>query len=204
MWMNGFGWVRFDPTPRGDGALPESLTAEFDPLPFLPPPGSLIPLTLDQPNFFEDSLNPLDRIDLSDNPIGERSSGIELSWAWLALPLLALLVGLVPLIKGLRRRRRLGRLRKGDITAAWDEIVDRLADLGSPVPSYQTPLEFATATDRSLVPLAVSYSAAVYGNRNGHAEESDLANVETWIKLRYESGSRARAAFNPRSLLGRE
>ncbi|HVR80115.1 MAG TPA: transglutaminaseTgpA domain-containing protein [Acidimicrobiia bacterium] len=204
MWMNGFGWVRFDPTPRGDGALPESLTAEFDPVPFLPPPGSLIPLTLDQPNFFEESLNPLEGTDLIDNPIGERSSGIELSWAWLALPILALLVGLVPLIKGLRRRRRLGRLRKGDITAAWDEIVDRLADLGSPVPSYQTPLEFATATDRSLVPLAVSYSAAVYGNRNGHAEESDLVNVETWIKLRYESGSRTRAAFNPRSLLGRE
>jgi len=204
MWMDGFGWVRFDPTPRGDGALPESITAEFDPEPFLPPPGDQNPATIDQPGFFDESLNALDRIDLTDNPIGERSTGIELSWIWVAIPVLALLAGCVPLLKALRRRRRLGRLRQGDITAAWDEIVDRLADLGSPVPSHQTPLEFATATDRSLVPLATSYSAAIYGDRNGGAQESDLATIENWIKLRFENGDRARAAFNPRSLLDRD
>ena len=204
MWMDGFGWVRFDPTPRGDGTLPESITAEFDPEPFLPPPGDQNPATIDQPGFFDESLNALDRIDLTDNPIGERSTGIELSWIWVAIPVLALLAGCVPLLKALRRRRRLGRLRQGDITAAWDEIVDRLADLGSPVPSHQTPLEFATATDRSLVPLATSYSAAIYGDRNGGAQESDLATIENWIKLRFENGDRARAAFNPRSLLDRD
>ena len=96
------------------------------------------------------------------------------------------------------------RLSEGDITAAWDEIVDRLADLRSPVPANQTPLEFARATDRSLVPLASSYSAAIYGGRNGHGDVSDLDQVERWIKLRYESGERTMAAFNPKSLLDRD
>lgn len=199
MWMNGFGWVKFDPTPRGDGALPESLTAEFDPTPFLPPPGSESLNTIDQPGFFEEG-DPRLEFDLTDNPIGERS-GFQFSWAWLVVPALILLAALIPMLKAFRRRRRLKRLREGDITAAWDEIVDRMTDLGSPVPAHQTPLEFAAATDRSLVPLASSYSAAIYGSRNGGAKESDLDTVETWIKLRFESGPRTRAAFNPRSLL---
>jgi transglutaminase-like putative cysteine protease len=204
MWMDGFGWVRFDPTPRGDGALPESVTAEFDPEPFLPPPGEQNPDTLDQPGFFDTGDGARfgldDGVDLGVQ--GDR--GFEMSWIWLAVPAALLLAGLVPLIKVFRRRRRLMRLREGDITAAWDEIVDRLADLGSPVPPYQTPLEFARGTDRSLVPLASSYSAAIYGNRNGKADESDLDTVENWIKLRFEGGTRARAAFNPRSLFDRD
>jgi transglutaminase-like putative cysteine protease len=203
MWMDGFGWVRFDPTPRGDGALPESITAEFDPEPFLPLVDGQNPVTIDQPGFFDD-LDPRNLIDLSDNPIGDRSTGFELDWVWVALPALALLTFLIPLLKVLRRRRRLARLRRGDITAAWEEIVDRLADLGSPVPPHQTPLEFATATDRSLVPLATSYSAAIYGDRNGGARESDLIAIESWIKLRFDGGVRTRAAFNPRSFLDRD
>jgi len=201
MWMDGFGWVKFDPTPRGDGALPESLTAEFDPTPFVPPPDSNSGATLGRPGFFDESVTALDRIDLTDNPIGDGSSGFELTWIWVAIPFVVLLAGLIPLLKAIRRRRRLRRLREGDITAAWDEIVDRLTDLGTPVPAFQTPIEFARATDRSLVPRASSYSAAVYGDRNGNARESDLATVEDWIKLRYEGGARTRAAFNPASLL---
>jgi transglutaminase-like putative cysteine protease len=199
MWMDGFGWVKFDPTPRGDGTLPESPTAEFDPTPFLPPPGSQNPSTIDQPGFFDETNR--FQIDLTDNPVGDGTSGIEFTWAWIIAPALILVAGLIPMLKAFRRKRRVKRLRDGDITAAWDEIVDRLTDLGSPVPAYQTPLEFARATDRSLLPLASSYSAAIYGNRNGNAKESDLDTVESWIKLRFEGGRRTKAAFNPRSLL---
>jgi transglutaminase-like putative cysteine protease len=202
MWMDGFGWVKFDPTPRGDGTLPESVTAGFDPEPFLPPPGSGVS-SLGQPGLFDEG-DPRFQVDLSDNPVGGASSGFEFSWVWLLVPLAALLAGVVPMLKKYRRRRRMRRLRDGDITAAWDEIVDRLADLGQPVPAHQTPLEFASATDRSLIPLASSYSAAVYGERNGHGSVHDLATVENWIRLRFESGARARAAVNPRSLLRRD
>ncbi|HWL49588.1 MAG TPA: DUF4129 domain-containing protein, partial [Acidimicrobiia bacterium] len=103
-----------------------------------------------------------------------------------------------------RRRRRIKRLHEGDITAAWDEIVDRLADLGTPVPSHQTPLEFAVATDRSLVPLASSYSATIYGNREGLGHVSDLTHVESWIKRNFEGRDRALASLNPKSLVPRD
>jgi hypothetical protein len=55
-----------------------------------------------------------------------------------------------------------------------------------------------------LVPIARSYTAAVYGGRNGRAMESDLNYFEKWLKLRYEGPERARAAFSLRSLIDRE
>ena len=125
-------------------------------------------------------------------------------WVWLALPVLAALLALIPLLKAFRRNRRIKRLHQGDITAAWDEIVDRLADLGQPVPAHQTPLEFARATDPSLVPLASSYSATVYGNRPGLGHVSDLTHVEIWIKRSFEGRDRALASLNPKSLIDRD
>jgi hypothetical protein len=202
MWMDGFGWVRFDPTPRGDGAIPESVTAEFDPALYLPPPGEG-PITIDQPGFFGQA-DPFSPFDDSDLGVAGDGSGIEITWVWFLLPLVVLLVASIPLLKLFRRRARLRKLAEGDVTAAWDEIVDRLTDLRFPVPAHQTPLEFARATDRSLVPLASSYSAAVYGSRTGLGRVSDLTQVEGWIRLRYESGERTMAAFNPRSLLNRD
>jgi transglutaminase-like putative cysteine protease len=200
MWMDGFGWVRFDPTPRSDGALPQSITAGFDPTAYLPERDG--PLTLDQPLPFESQFE--EGLDDFDAPSGDAGSGFRLTRAWLVVPVLALLVGLVPMLKAVRRRRRIKRLHEGDITAAWDEIVDRLADLRAPVPAHQTPLEFARATGKDLVPLASSYSASVYGNRTGQGHVSDLTHAETWIDRNYETWDRALAAFNPRSLIDRE
>jgi transglutaminase-like putative cysteine protease len=202
MWMNGFGWVKFDPTPRGGGVLPESMTAEFDPTPFVPPPSQAVP-DIDRPGFFDESLSDLGPTEGANGQAGSTGSGFDPAWFWLAIPLLGLLAGVIPLLKSMRRKRRIERLRTGDITAAWDEIVDRLADLGSPVPAHQTPIEFARSTDRQLVPIATSYSAAVYGGRTGTGGESDMTTIEDWIRLNFEGGARARAAFNPRSLFDR-
>ncbi len=206
MWIDGFGWVHFDPTPRGDGTQPESITTGFDPTQFLPPPDETSPLLIGRPgNFGENLDDPRNAIDLTDNPVGGSTSGFDLGQWWvLALAVLIVLaVASIPTTKAIRRRRRLRRLREGDITAAWDEIVDRLTDLGEPVADHQTPLEFARSRDRSLVPLATTYAAAIYGDRNGYGTEADMESVESWLKLRFEGGKRARASFNPRSLMGR-
>jgi transglutaminase-like putative cysteine protease len=200
MWMDGFGWVRFDPTPRADGAVPDSITAGFDPNEYLPERDG--PLTLSEPLPFESQFE--EGLEGFSAPTGDAGSGFRLTWAWLALPVLALLIGLVPMLKWVRRRRRIKRLHEGDITAAWDEIVDRLADLRTPVPAHQTPLEFARATGKDLVPLASSYSATVYGNRSGQGHVSDLTHAETWIDRNYETWDRTLAVFNPRSLIERE
>ena len=190
MWMDGFGWVKFDPTPRGDGVLPESATAAFNPADYLPPSNAPAAIPLEQPE--------LPQLEI---PVDDLSADSSVPWGPLAaVSLLALALGAIPTIKAVRRRRRLARLRHGDITAAWEEIVDRLTDLGQPVPAFLTPLEFAELADPSLVPLANSYSAAVYGGHSDMGLENDLLTVETWLQRRYESGERARAAFNPRSL----
>ncbi len=198
MWMDGFGWVRFDPTPRSD-FVPESITAGFDPADFIP----------EQDRAFGDEAPSLSR------PEDDRPGGfvdlppVEFSpegprWWILVFPAVALIAGVIPLIKAMRRRRRLRTIRSGDITAAWDEIVDRLVDLGETVPASKTPMEFANETDPALLSLAVNYSAAIYGGRTGEANESDLLEVEGWIHRRYDGTTRAKAAINPRSLIGRD
>jgi hypothetical protein len=108
-----------------------------------------------------------------------------------------------PAIKILRRRQRLHRIRSGDITPVWDEIVDRLIDLGEPVPESLTPLELAAHTDRMLVPLASRYSEEIYGERGGNAVEGDLHRVDQWVRWRYPRPRRLKAAVSPRSLLRR-
>ncbi len=201
MWMDGFGWVKFDPTPRSDGVLPQSFTAEFDPTLYVAEPIDQ-PSTIDQPGFDEDGLLlDLDDTDLGGS-LGGDSSGSFPIWL-LTVPLLILMAFAIPLLKGLRRRRRMRTIRTGDITAAWDEIVDQLSDLGEPVPDHNTPVEFALATDRSLVPVARAYGAAIYGGRSDEGKVDDFLAVEHWIKLRYEGGRRMRARFNPSSLLRR-
>ncbi|MEE9177757.1 MAG: DUF3488 and transglutaminase-like domain-containing protein [Acidimicrobiia bacterium] len=197
MWIDGFGWVRFDPTPRSD-SLPTSITAGFDPTNFVPG---------DDANAFEQAPSLLipesgDLAGIIDQPPVEATTG-GLRWWILALPVIALLAGVIPLLKSLRRRHRLKTIRNGDITAAWDEIVDQLTDLGETVHPSKTPMEFAAETDPALLSLAVSYSAAIYGGRTGDAKESDLLEVEGWILRRYDGMTRAKAAISTRSLIGR-
>jgi hypothetical protein len=203
MWMDGFGWVKFDPTPRGDGAVPPSVTTAFDPAPYLPPPNPNAPDIL-RPDFIDDTEASGNSGDLGNLANQGRSFLGIASWWWWIVPVLVLLAAAIPMLKGVRRRRRIRRIKEGDITALWDEMVDRLADLGQPIAEHQTPLEFANARDRVLVPIAKSYSAAVYGGRNGRATESDLDHFESWLKLRFEGQERARAVFSLRSLIDRE
>jgi transglutaminase-like putative cysteine protease len=199
MWMDGYGWIRFDPTPRSDGALPESFTASFDPTLYVADPVDQ-PSTINQPGFDEDG-RPfgLDDADLG----GSSGEGASESFAWwlLLLPVLILFGFAIPALKRVRRTRRLKTIRNGDITAAWDEIVDQLSDLGETVPEHSTPIEFAIATDRSLVPVATAYGAAIYGGLTDRGKVDDFLAVERWIRLRYEGGRRMRARFNPRSLM---
>jgi hypothetical protein len=196
MWMDGFGWVRFDPTPRGE-FQPESITAGFDPEEFVPespPPQVGVPetpgITDNPPGFVEDP---------GFAPAGSEGP----RWWILIFPAIALVVSIIPLIKRHRRRRRLARLREGDITAAWEEIIDRLGDLGEPINESLTPLELARSTDSALLPLAHGYSAAVYGGRTGGAQESDLITLEWWLQTKYEGSRRFFGALNPRSLMDR-
>ncbi len=202
VWFDQMGWVRFDPTPLGDGSnSPTSAAIGFD-------PGAVDlsqqannagagtdvspPLVGDIPNI------PMQNLAGTPSSAG---SGSGSGWIWAVLVALAVISAVaIPTAKGVRRRTRMHRARQGDITAVWEEITDRLSDLGSPPPPHETPLEFAAATDADLVPLARAYSASIYGGIGVDGAADYLRTAERWLHARYTGPTRAKAAFSPRSL----
>ena len=172
LWMNGQGWVRFDPTPRGDGINPSTNVnaagVGFNARDFIPEPEDLIDPT--DPGATGQPTNP-DGPDFEDFPIPlgpdglplETSNAIRLTVFQIILTGLAAVLGSIPLAKWVRRRRRLKRLEHGDITGAWEEMVDRLTDFGRPPTPDQTHAEVALSVHRSLTPLAKAVSESVYG-----------------------------------------
>lgn len=202
IWLDQVGWVRFDPTPRSDQTdftdQPASITAGFDPDDYAPE------ATENNELISPDAISNFGgELDFADEP-PLAGGALNPNWMWLWLLALIPLALSVPIFKRLRRSRRLARIREGDITAAWDEIVDRLTDLGEPVPESMTPIELAWTTDDALLPLAKSYAATVYGGRIGQARDSDLYGVEWWIDRTYDAPRRARAAMSLRSIFRRD
>ncbi|HZD22768.1 MAG TPA: transglutaminase-like domain-containing protein, partial [Acidimicrobiia bacterium] len=202
LWIEPVGWVMFDPTPRreldGYNLQPESITTAFNPDEYvsedladgLTPGAPEEFIAPNLPEAFEQG--------------GTVPTGAGPNWWLIGLFALVPLAATIPLTKRLRRRRRLQRIREvGDVTAAWDEIVDRLDDLGDPMQSSLTPIEVARARDPALMPLATSYAAAIYGGREGRARESDFFSAELWLDQSYDARRRARAALSVRSLFRR-
>ncbi len=170
LWLDDLGWVRFDPTPRADDINPATTGAfGFDPRSYLPeaiegdfPNQPGVP---DRMNL-EEILRRLGELGFEEGGVPAPTQPVSLpsrvAWVLAAAAAILVLAGL-PLVKAVRRRRRLARLADGDITAAWDEIVDRLLDLGRDLPESLTPMELAAATSGAMTPLAQAYGAAVYG-----------------------------------------
>lgn len=184
VFFPGQGWVRFDPTPRGDEINPSFVEGVgFEPSDYLPAPGNPVPgQTVPTgppvlPPGFEDP-----DVDRNLGLPGGRLAGIPLT-AWLtSIALVTTLVASIPGVKAIRRRRRLARLKQGDIGAAWAEITDRLADLGHQLDPSRTPRETAISIDRALLPLAFRLSADVYGERIAEDREAVFHEAEARIK----------------------
>jgi transglutaminase-like putative cysteine protease len=214
LWMPTQGWVRFDPTPRGDGVNPATLgNLPFDVAQYLDiPEPEAIPFELDSAGGVlfrdEEALDIPERIAATDG--GSDSVAIPLLPSWL-IPVgvvVATLFGFLPALKWVRRRRRMRRLEDGDIGAAWQEIVDRLTDLGDgPIPSA-TPAEFAQRTDPAMRPLADVYGASFYGVIHGDAHSISVAarsleDTEDRIMSRYPLGHRIIARYRLATLIPR-
>ncbi len=203
LWFDGNGWIRFDPTPRADGVNP-SLginTIGFDPRAYVPAPDEPAEeagnsLTGNRPRLEGTDIDISGGDPTPDLTGTGRGFSIPLWTRWM-LGILALL-GFVPASRQVRRRRRLGRINTGDVTAAWEEIIDRLRDLGEDVPDTATPME--TADRFGVVPLATMYSAAVYGGvRRGDGRVA-FADAESRILTHYQRATRLYGWMVPRSL----
>lgn len=220
MWIPAYGWMSFDPTPRAGYAAPtanEDLSEilSFSPADYVdqipepdlepllggggPTGGPLLPREEQSPGFA---------------PFGGVADATS---SWIDLPrwvpwfvgivvVVGLLALVIPASKWWRRRRHLARLRKGDIAAAWEDITDRLADLGDPVRRSATAMETAKAHDDAFVPLAVSFDESLYGDREAttvvidRAEEAHAKALD-YVAGRYSTKERTIAAFKPTRML---
>ncbi|MBI5157421.1 MAG: hypothetical protein HZA58_05330 [Acidimicrobiia bacterium] len=210
LWMSTQGWVRFDPTPRGDTtgtsrAIPFDLAAYLD----VPEP--------DRPVFGSDTTSPVifrdDEFEILNDPIealpgdsGFAAPGLP-AWTLSAVVVAIALFGLVPAAKAMRRLTRRRRLADGDVAAAWAEIIDRLTDLGESLGTGATPAEVAARIDPALEPLATVYAEAVYGPEIGpHPGRAAVATrsleiTEGHLTERYSWRRRLRSRYRLTSLL---
>jgi transglutaminase-like putative cysteine protease len=176
LWFNTQGWVRFDPTPRSANDNPSlSASLGFDPSE-ISISERLGDLSEDNPggpgldpesNTLEDirqrilegeNAAPEVRIDPA---LGNVTSSVPLRIALVLAVMVA--PAIPPGLRAWRRKRRIDRMRTGDISAAWAEIVDELADLGRPVSVSATPREAAEGVTEVMAPLAAAYEAQIYG-----------------------------------------
>jgi hypothetical protein len=201
LYMAGQGWVRFDPTPRGDGINPATVSAVgFDPALYLPAP-------VDPAQNANRQLNRGAGLDSEFLEIGADPTlgltgplaGAGLTW----LRTFVVAVGIVALIPGFKLVRRLSRLRRlaaGDVGAGWIEVNDRLTDLGHPLSSALTPYEVASGVDPALIPLATRFAAAVYGNRVILDAVPAYQQAERALRLRHRGWRWWWSWWSPRSM----
>lgn len=179
--FEGVGWLPFFPTPdETDVPQDQEPKPQSEPQPQVrqPPPDE---------SANEDLLTPVDIDDTEDE---DRDDGFQLP-AWLATLLTILAIPvllytipllLVLLFKRLRERRR--RSGSGDRQAAgaWEELVDRFAELGYAAPAGRTRTATAqqleTKAEAPLSALAARADEAVFSGRGVPVEESDAIWTE--------------------------
>lgn len=220
LWVPSHGWMAFDPTPRRLYSAPtadETIEAAlgFSPADYVDDIPNPAFIDTDGGQIGPDGrFNPIDRT-TPFVPGGGGSDAGTPGWnlpSWLPFAIaaagLAILVAVTgPAVKLVRRRRLNTRLRNGDITAAWTDIVDRLTDLREPVDPAATPIEAARAIDAAFVPLASAYGRALYGDDHSDELVDDAAaarlRAEQHLTTRYSRSERLRALYRPSRLLER-
>ncbi len=221
LWIPSYGWMAFDPTPRAAFAAPtinESLTETlgFSPADYID--------DIPNPTFVDTAggqAGPDGRFDERDprvSPLGPGAGGGDAETSGFTLPgwvpyvvalvaVVALVLLIAPATKALRRRRLARRLAKGDVSAAWEDIVDRLTDLREHIDPADTPLEAARRIDDAFVPLADSYGRALYGGSGTTTVVDDAVaartRAEQHLTTRYSGVERMRALYRPSRLISR-
>jgi len=215
LWMNNQGWIRFDPTPGGGGTGGSSVgLVGFDARQYIPPPPDQTDTTSPSDGATASTeFNP-DFGERPDVPLGSEGDGPTIRGPFFTptrIVLLALLLILFSplLIKTVRRRGRIARLKRGYISAVWDELIDNLDDLKRGPSPAATPLEVAESVHRSMVPLAVGVTQERFG-RSDHLDGTIVADAtrsfietESYLRTVHPVGNRMRARMGLRSLIRR-
>jgi len=197
--FEGFGWVAFHPTPeQTDVPVNTASEPQTKPRAQVRQPPQTERRTEDLVTAAEQD----SRKDEDADPLGVPQ------WVWavggaVAVPLAAYLLPLAALagVRAVRRSRRRHPSRPSDERAAgaWDETVDRLAELGYAIPRRATRAQTAEAVHPGLGPVALAVDRAVFGG-----DAATDAEVEGVWSAGDEivDGERDRASFWRRRLAG--
>ena len=190
LWMPSQGWVRFDPTPRSDTVVvdgtsdhiaeqlgTDNLTDIFDVELAAPEEGGG-GFVFDEGPLTDEELF-IARGNGVDPEAGDTGLPMWIVWGAIGVLVAGIAAALIPYLRRLRHRARLRRLRSGDISAAWEDILLRLEDLGRPVRTTDTPSEVADSVAEAMTPLATVYARSIYGPPEAEATEADIAAAET-------------------------
>jgi transglutaminase-like putative cysteine protease len=219
VYLSGFGWIGFEPTPgRGiPGAesvtgVPEAQANEGDNT----NPGDTSQETT---TTFPEDLTPVDPSDptLSDQIAEPADRGwIRLvGFVTLLIGIPLLWIGLLAAVRSARRRRRRRQADQpaAEVLVSWQEADETLALAGWPRSPWETPTEFAERMARPLagngpllVELARLTTEASYG-RNGvdvkAAARSQIIaeRLRRGVQDNLEGWERVRALVDPRATL---
>lgn len=207
VFFEGIGWVPFEPTATlgvptayvasntdgdaGDGPDAPTATATPSATPSTAPTAGADQDTGDAAG--SDELRTLD-----PTPIGVVLLGI------LALVLLP------GLIRVIRSRIRAGQARDGSATAAWNEVLDTLVDLGLPAPQAQTPRALAAhlvttrevgADEIGVLVSAIEQSSYAKAPQQAGDLSDALRAVITALRASVDGRARFTARLLPRSLV---
>ncbi|KQM15872.1 hypothetical protein ASF83_08100 [Plantibacter sp. Leaf171] len=194
--FEGYGWVAFSPTPD-ETEIPQ----DQDPKPKTEPqPQVRQPPRSDN---LDDSL--LTEASIDDGDDDDKDDGFVIpEWVWwvalvVGVPVSLYVIPLLAIAGAKRRRTKRRRSGSGDRRAAgaWDELVDRYAELGYSVPAAATRSSTATALGTqepdgatTLTSLAGTTDDAVFSGR----DVDDATAEELWRRSEAES-SRAQGAL---------
>ncbi|SFR75262.1 Transglutaminase-like superfamily protein [Agromyces sp. CF514] len=152
--FEGVGWISFDPTPdETDAPQEQTPKPQSEPQPQVrqPPRAEAV----------EDDLLSTVEIDDTDDEDKDRPFRVP-GWVWavsasIGIPLAIVFVPmlLVGLAKDRRRRRRRGRANEIAAAAAWDELIDRYAELGFEPPERSSRLQTARALEHQVAEQGV-------------------------------------------------
>lgn len=147
--FDGVGWVSFRPTPdQVDVPKEETPKPKSEPQPQVRQPP--------RAEHTEDELLATVEIDDTDDDDKDKPFQVP-GWVWVALGSIAIPAALVFLpmlaaaaVKAARRRRRRSGPNERQAAAAWEELVDRYAELGFEPPARATRRQSAAALERQV------------------------------------------------------
>lgn len=181
VWLAGIGWMQFEPTPPSalPGGSPGAASTPAASGPTASTPATTAPAASTPSSTTVPAPGNTAQVAIDKPPVGGGGrGGFTFGW-WFAIALLAGAsagaFAVACLIVVAKRRRRRDRHDRPDpaaaITGAWEEVLDRLDEVGIDRQPSRTPLELAAyaperVPDDAVVPLrdlAEAYSAARYG-----------------------------------------